>query len=177
MQSLDAERQSATRRRITGRVERVPTCPAVVRRTEAEGTSEAPVSVGMEDFPHHAVKRSGTAWRFHRQIGEGLQNIRRSIAFLRSACFVFLLCILYYMYYSPCESGGIGRRAGFRFQYRKVYGFKSRLSYHLFLFAKSLSCGYEHGYGPCNQGSVGGTDAFWDGETSSQSIMPSWASS
>ena len=29
-----------------------------------------------------------------------------------------------------CESGGIGRRAGFRFQYRKVYGFKSRLSYH-----------------------------------------------
>jgi hypothetical protein len=30
------------------------------------------------------------------------------------------------------ESGGIGRRTGFRFQRRKVWGFESPLSHHLY---------------------------------------------
>ena len=37
------------------------------------------------------------------------------------------------------EADGIGRRAGFRFQCHKTYGFKSRASYHLYLDLAKLT--------------------------------------
>ena len=39
---------------------------------------------------------------------------------------------------TPCESGGIGRRPGFRFQCRKACGFESRLSHH------AAACAADH---------------------------------
>ena len=38
-----------------------------------------------------------------------------------------------------CESGGIGRRTGFRFQRRKVWGFESPLSHQMDLL-KETAC-------------------------------------